>query len=195
MEGIKAVVFDIGGVLLTNGWDSASRKLAAKTFGFDFDLVEKRHQLMYSTYELGKFTLDAYVEFTYFSEKRAFSKAQFLHFMLEQSKPHEEMLSLARELKGRSLKVGVLSNEGRELSEYRVGRWLEFIDFFCISGFVGLRKPDPDIFRLAISIAQKKPQEIAYVEDREAFVTIGQSLGLRAIHHESYEKTKKLIFS
>ncbi len=192
---IKTLIFDVGGVLLTNGWDSASRKLAAETFGLNFSVVEKRHQLMYSTHELGKLSLEAYLEFTYFYEKRSFTKEDFKHFMFEQSKPFQEMLDLVKEFKEKfKLQIGILSNEGQDLTEYRVKKWLSSgYDFFCVSCFVGMRKPDPGIFHLSAHIAQKKPEEIAYIEDRVEFVEMGHRMGFKAIHHESAEKTKNAL--
>jgi putative hydrolase of the HAD superfamily len=192
---IKALVFDVGGVLLTNGWDTASRELAAKTFELDFKVVEKRHQLMWSTHELGKVSLDTYLEFTYFSEKRPFTKETFKAFMFEQSKPHENMLQMLKEFKEKySLQIGVLSNEGEELTHYRVEKFLsKNIDFFCVSAFVGMRKPDPAIFHLMREIAQKKTDEIVYIDDRKEFAQIAKQMGFYAIHHETYEKTREII--
>ncbi len=107
------------------------------------------------------------------------------------------MLQLIPQLKKQyDLKVAVVSNEGRELTEHRIKKFklYEFVDFFISSCFVHLRKPDVDIFQAAIDIAQVKPKEVIYIEDRPMFVQVGSSLGLNGIHHEGYESTvKKLI--
>lgn len=188
---LRALFLDIGGVLLTNGWGTNSRKEAAKTFGYNFEEAEKRHHLMYSTHELGKLSLESYIEFTYPSV----AVEDYEQFMYEQSKPYPDMLELMKELKEKhGLKIGVVSNEGQELTTYRVENWLiSFVDFFCVSGFVGYRKPDPDIFHLATNAAQIPPQETAYIDDREVFATMASRLGFKGIHHTAIESTKRQL--
>ncbi len=189
---IKGIYADIGGVLLTNGWDTSSRKKAASRFGFDFDGMNARHNLMFGAHELGKISLDAYLDYVVFNEKRDFSKEAFKQFMLDQSQPHQEMLDLIRSLKMKhGLKIGLISNEGRELTEHRV-KWVkEFADFICVSCFVGMKKPDPAIFHLALDLGQIPPHEIVYIDDRELLVKMAISLGMKGLHHTSYEKTKQ----
>ncbi|RPJ36489.1 MAG: hypothetical protein EHM35_08040, partial [Planctomycetaceae bacterium] len=87
------------------------------------------------------------------------------------------------------LKVGAVSNEGRELAVHRIREFhlTEFIEFFVISSFVRFRKPDADIFRLALDISQVPPEQAVYVEDRPMFVEIARELGIHSIHHETME--------
>ena len=102
------------------------------------------------------------------------------------------MIDLVKGLKGRHrLKAVVISNEGRELTEYRIGRFglREFVDFFISSGFVHLRKPDPEIYSLALDVAQVRPEEVVYVEDRPMFVQVAEGMGIRGICHRSAEET------
>jgi putative hydrolase of the HAD superfamily len=188
---IKALFTDVGGVLLTNGWESEYRRRAAELFHFDFAEVESRHKLAFDTFEIGKLTFDEYLDLTVFYQPRDFTKQDFRAFALAQSKPYPETIGLVRAVKARGLKVAVVSNEGRELNDYRVRTFGlgEFVDFFVTSCYVGLRKPDPAIFRMAIDLAQTPPEQTVYLDDRPLLCEAAAKLGLRAIHHTSYEST------
>ena len=189
---IRALFLDLGGVMLTNGWDGHSRELAAERFGLDRKETDDRHRLNFDTYEQGKMTLRQYMGRVVFYQPRSFTEQDFRKFMFAQSKPFPEMIELVRKLKARyNLKVGVVSNEGRELTDYRVRTFdlASFVDFFVFSCFVHLRKPDEQIYRLALDIAQHSPTEVAYLEDRELFVQVAKGLGIRAIHHVDYAST------
>jgi putative hydrolase of the HAD superfamily len=191
---IKALFTDVGGVILTNGWDGGARKRAAEQFHLDLAEVDQRHHLTFDTYEIGKLSLDDYLDRIVFYEPRTFSREDFKTFVFAQSKPFPEMIELIRQTKARnSLKLAVVSNEGRELTEYRIRQFglAEFVDFFVSSCFVHFRKPDTDIFRMAIDMAQIPPSQTVYLDDRPLFVEVARTLGLRAIHHTSYEETKR----
>lgn len=193
---ITTLFLDIGGVLLTNGWDSRSRENAAQAFGLDFNELNKRHALTFDTYEVGKLTLDEYISRVVFYQPRSYSLEQFKAFMFEQSQPFSDMLKLMKKLKKeKNLRMVALSNEGRELIGHRIEKYKlkEFIDIFVISSFIHLRKPDLDIYQLALDLAQVKPEEAIYIDDREMLAGIGGSLGMHAIRHQSYEKTKELL--
>lgn len=188
---ITTLFLDVGGVLLTNGWDSSIRKKTIDNFHLDFNVFEKRHQLVVDLFEIGKMSLDEYLDTTVFYETRAFSKDQFTDFIFKQSEPFQETIDLMRTLKGiHNLKVVVVSNESREITEYRLKTFnLKFIDFFVVSCFVHYRKPDFDIYRVALDLAQAKPEEVAYVEDRLLYVEMAKKYGIRGIHHVILEKT------
>jgi putative hydrolase of the HAD superfamily len=190
---IKALFLDIGGVLLNNGWDRKARQDAAKSFGLDYTDMEERHHLTYDTYEAGKINLDTYLDRIVFFEKRGFTKEQFRMFMISQSHAYEPTIAYFKKLKNtHNIKVGVLSNEGRELSEYRTRKFdlHSFVDFFVVSSYVHVRKPDEDIYRLALGIAQLSPENCAYVDDRHLFVEVAQKLGIRSIHHTALSNTR-----
>lgn len=189
---ITALFLDIGGVLLTNGWDRHGRELAAKTFDLDLDEMEERHHLTFDTYEVGKLSLEQYLNRVVFYQKRSFTPDQFRKFMFDQSKPFPQMIELVRRLKERyGLKIAVVSNEGRELAVYRIQRFKldALVDFFIASSFVHFRKPDADIFRIALDIAQVPAGQVAYIEDRPMFVQVAESLGIRGVHHTEYSLT------
>ncbi len=196
MNGPSTLFLDIGGVLLTNGWDHNSRREAAKKFGLDYEELNERHHLTYDTYESGKLSLKEYLDRIVFYQKREFAREDFREFMFAQSKPFPRMIELVKSLKIKyGLKVGVISNEGREVNEYRITTFglAEFVDFFVSSCFVHFRKPDMDIYRIALDVAQVSPDESVYIDDRAMFAQVAAGLGLRAIHHKSYEDTKSSL--
>src|ERR1700693_4867517 len=154
--------------------------------------MEDRHHLTFDTYEEGKLTLDEYLSRTVFYEKRPFTRDQFREFMFAQSQPYPEMIELAAQLKARhGLKIAVVSNEGRELNAHRIRKFKldGFVDFFISSCFVHIRKPDTDIFRLALDIAQTPPEQILYIENTPMFVQIAEGLGIQSILHTDYKST------
>lgn len=156
--------------------------------------MEARHSIAFNTYELGKLTLEEYLNITVFYEQRAFTKEEFRQFMFSQSQPYPKMIELIKSLKKRyGLKMVVVSNEARELNTYRIKEYklADFIDFFISSTFVHLRKPDIDIYKLALDMAQVEPGEIIYLEDVPVFVTVAESLGIRGICHINHETTCK----
>jgi putative hydrolase of the HAD superfamily len=192
----KALFLDIGNVLLTNGWDSSMRRLAAQTFHLDLDELNERHHLTYDTYEEGKLSLDAYLDRVVFYEPRQFSKEEFKKFIFDQTRAFPEMIDLVRGLKERFyLKIATVSNEGQELMQFRIEQFHldTFIDFFIGSSFVHIRKPDEDIYRLALNVAQVKPHNVVYIDDRAMFVEVARSLGIRGVVHEGVESTKAAL--
>ena len=195
-KAITHLFLDIGGVLLTNGWDRDLRKRVASHFGIDQAEMDERHHLTYDTYEQGEIGLDVYLNRVMFYQPRSFSMPQVVDFILNQAKPFEDMLDLMRRLKAKhGLKVVVVSNEGRELAVDRIRRFKldSFVDFFVVSAFVHIRKPDEDIWRIALDISQAAPERVAYVDDRRMFVEVGGSLGLRAIWHTSVASTQAAL--
>ncbi len=187
---------DIGGVLLTNGWDHTTRQRAAEEFGLEHDEMSERHHLTFDTYEEGKLSLDEYLNRVVFYQERPFTREAFKAFMYAQSQPFPEMIELMRGLKTQyGLQVAALSNEGRELTVYRVQEFKlgTFMDFFVSSCFVHYRKPDADIYRIALDIAQARPEQALYVDDRAMFVEVAQGLGIQGIRHKDFESTRKAL--
>ncbi len=189
---ITTLFLDIGGVLLTDGWDHNARKQAATKFKLDLPEITDRHHLIFETFEAGRFTLDQYLDLVVFYKKRPFTREQFRRFMFAQSKPYPEMIKLIAQLKFQHrLKIIVVSNEARELNEYRIRKFKldGFVDAFISSSFVHIRKPNADIFRLALDIAQAQAQQIVYIENTAMFVQIAEGLGIRSILHKDYKST------
>ena len=197
-QAITCIFLDIGGVLLTDGWDHHARKRAAKYFKLEWAEMENRHNLNFATYEEGKLTLKEYLGRVVFHQKRPFTRAQFRGFMFAQSKPYPEMIELFAELKVRyGLKIAVVSNEARELNAYRIHKFKldGFVDAFVSSCFVHIRKPDEDIFRLALDIAQAPARQVLYIENTPMFVQIAQGFGIRSILHADYKSTRAKLAS
>ena len=194
---ISTLFLDIGGVLLTNGWGRNSRKLAAAKFNLDFEDMDERHHLTFDTYEEGKLSLDEYLARVIFHCNRPFSPDEFKTFIFEQSRPFPDMIDLIAGVKARyGLKVVALNNEGRELSIYRIRKFAlnAIIDMFVSSCFVHFRKPDPDIYCMALDISHAEPDATLYIDDRELFTEVATGYGIaRTIYHRSYEETRKAL--
>jgi len=189
---VTCVFLDIGGVLPTDGWDHHARKRAATHFKLKWNEMEDQHHLTFDTYEEGKLTLEEYLGRVVFYQKRSFTRVQFKHFMFAQSKPYPEMIEMFARLKVRyGLKISVVSNEARELNAYRIRKFkLDGLgDSFISSCFVHVRKPDVDIFRLALDIAQAPARQIIYIDNTPMFVQIAEGLGIRGILHTDYRST------
>lgn len=187
---------DIGGVLLTNGWDREARKKAIQLFKLDPAETEERHHLSFDTYESGKISLSEYLKRLVFYIPREFSEEEFREFMFEQSQPYPEMLELMRGIKKKyGIKIAVVNNEGRELNNHRIHKFKmgEFVDFFISSCFVHFRKPDADIFKIALDIAQVSAEKVIYLEDRALFVQVADTLGIQGILHKDFISTKKQL--
>ena len=189
---IETVFLDIGGVLLTDGWEHRSRRRAARRFDLEWGEMEVRHRLVFEPFEEGKLTLDEYLDLVVFHEKRSFSRSAFRRFMFAQSKAHPEMIALVARLRGQHrLKIVVVSNEARELNAYRIRQFGlgPLTDAFISSCFVHLRKPDADIFRLALDIAQTRPERVLYIDNTPMFIQVGAGLGIRGLVHTDYLST------
>ncbi len=193
---ITTLFLDIGGVLLTNGWDHAARQQAAERFNLDLADIEERHHLTYDTYEEGKLSLDDYLDRVIFCQERPFSAEEFKFFMLGRSEAYPEMLDLVRAIKtGQHVKTIAVSNEGREINAFRIRTFKldQLIDTFVSSCFVHFRKPDLDIFRIALDISQATPGQVAYVDDRALFVEVASSLGIHGILHTDVATTREKL--
>ena len=191
---VNTLFLDIGGVILTNGWDRNARHKAVEKFKLDEDELNERHHLTFDTYESGKLSLDEYLNRVIFYEKRKFSRAKFKDFMFGQSRLLPDMLDFLKKLKKKNnLKVTAVSNEGRELTEYRIKEFklFELFDAFVASSFIHLRKPDSDIYKYALDISQVSASNVAYLDDRHMFVEVAGTLGIKGIHHTGYESSKK----
>lgn len=189
---ITCLFLDIGGVLLSNGWDHHARKRAATAFKLEPAEMEERHHLNFETYEVGKLTLEGYLSRVVFYKARPFTRAQFSRFMFAQSKPCPEMIELIAKLKVRhGLKIVVVSNEGRELNAFRIRKFKldRFVDLFISSCFVHLRKPDADIFRLALDIAHVPARQAVFIDNTPMFVQVAEGLGIKSILHTDYSST------
>ncbi len=198
MMKITTLFIDIGGVLLTNGWDHNSRKLAVKMFDLDAVEMENRHRLTIDTVELGKLSLEDYLSYVVFYQKRSFTRAQFQKFMFAQSQAYPQMIKLISQLKSQyKLKIIAVSNETRELNTYRIKKFklASIIDFFISSSYVHIRKPDADIFHLALDLAMAPTKQVIYLDDRLLYAEVAKRLGLQSVHHTDHRTTGEKLAS
>jgi putative hydrolase of the HAD superfamily len=195
---ITTLFVDVGGVLLTNGWDHHERRRTAQHFKLNWAEMDERHRLVFETHEEGKLSFDEYLRWVVFYEKRPFTRKQFRDFMFAQSKPYPKMLGLIAQLKAQhGLKVVVISNESREVNAYRIRTFKldRLVDTFISSCFVRMRKPDVEIFRLALDLAQTSPTHAVFIDNTPMFVQIAERLGMQSILHADYESTRAKLTS
>jgi len=193
---VKVIFSDIGGVFLSNGWEHQSREKLAKQFHLDFREMEILHDFIFNTYEIGKLTLDEYLDTVIFNRERDFTKEEFMMLMFAESQALSDMLGWFKEWKrGCGFRVISINNEGRELNDYRIKKFNlhECFDAFVSSCEVGMRKPDPGIFKLAMGVAQVSPEECVYFDDRPMLVQAAQKQGIKSFHHQDFETTKKIL--
>ena len=193
---VRALFLDLGGVLLTNSWDRDCRRRAAERFQLDLDDLNERHHQTFNTYEEGKIDLDCYLDRVVFNEARKFSRQEFKQFIFAQSQPYPQAIKLMKDIKQtHNLLVAAVSNDARELVAYRVATFAlkSLVDIFVCSCFVHCRKPDEDIFRLALDVAQVLPTQVIYVDDRRLFVEVANKLGIHGIHHLGLESTRAAL--
>ncbi|HUR11144.1 MAG TPA: HAD-IA family hydrolase [Flavitalea sp.] len=196
-EPVKILFLDVGGVLLSNGWGHESRELAAKKFGLDYPEMERLHNFIFNVYEIGRITLDEYLDIVVFNREREFTVEDFKSFVFSQSVELPETLPwlITWKMNNPGIRIISINNEGKELNDYRVKKFRlhQCFDAFISSAEVGMRKPDPGIFRLAMGVAQASPHQCMYFDDRVILVEAAQRLGIRGYHHENFHKTKEII--
>jgi len=182
MSTIRALFWDVGGVLLTNAWDHQERDQAVERFLLSKSEFDTRHKELVPAFEEGKLTLDEYLERVIFYEPRRFSKEDFKQFLFSLSRPKPQSLELARALHGKYV-MGTINNESRELNQYRIAQCglTEIFDLFVSSCFVGLRKPDERIYRLALDLSQHTPDECCFIDDRPVNIEPAAKMGMKTV--------------
>ena len=198
MTDIKArtVFFDIGGVLLSNGWENGFRKASAEQFNIDFEEMEKHHKMMFFAYEIGAISLDEYLDTIVFHTQRDFSKKEFIDYIFSCSLELPDMLQWLKEWKKKTgVRIISINNEAREVNNFRIQKFglKDCFDAFISSGEVGLRKPDSRIFKLALGVAQSRPQDCLYFDDQPLLVKAANQIGIKAFHHNTFEHTKNIL--
>jgi putative hydrolase of the HAD superfamily len=181
---ITTIFWDVGGVLLTNAWDRTERQQALEKFRLDAAEFQRRHDPLVPAFERGEITLDHYLKKTVFYIHRPFQPEEFEDYMLSLSRPDPEALALARHLTDtRKYLMGTINNESRELNAYRIERFrlAEIFSVFVSSCFVKLRKPDKEIYQLALDITQRTPAECCFIDDREKNLEAPSALGMHTI--------------
>ena len=190
----RVLYSDIGGVLGTNGWDTDIRHSVCTKFNLALDEVDKRHQLMFDSYERGFMKFEDYLRWVFFATPRPFSLEALRDFAFSASIPWPENIAFFQQVKkANGLKFGLISNEGQGITEYRVNTFglREVADFIVVSHCVHMRKPDRQIWQLALDMAQVTPDECVYVDDREMFVNVAAEIGFTAFQHVDLDSTRE----
>lgn len=194
MAQVNTLFWDNGGVILTNGWDRSARRAAVEKFHLDWEDFADRHELMLSAFETGKISLDEYLQRTVFYRQRAFTIAEFKEFMFSQSQPFPESLEFLRRLAGaEDFIMAALNNESREINEYRIAqfRLRDYFEAFFSSCYLGLRKPDPKIYHLALEITQRQPAQCVMIDDRGLNLECARELGMHTIQFENVSQLQQ----
>jgi putative hydrolase of the HAD superfamily len=180
--------FDIGGVILTNGWDQPSRRHAAETFSLGWDNFEHRHQQAVDAFETGRMGIDEYIAIVVFDQPRAFAADVFKKFMFDQSQEMPDSRKFVDQFaRLPQYLVAAINNEGREVNAYRIAKFdlTRTFSMFFSSCYVGIRKPAPEIFRLALDVTQRKSGESIFVDDREENLEGARQVGIAAIQFKN----------
>jgi putative hydrolase of the HAD superfamily len=194
MPEVTALFWDVGGVILSNGWDRDERAAAIKHFGLDAESFEERHELVNTAFESGRMTLDAYLEQTVFYCPRTFSQDEFKAFLFAQSKENHGTRAVLDELTAADrYLLATLNNESAELNAYRIREFHLTRNFsaFFTSCYLGVRKPDAAIYRLALDISQRAPEECIFIDDRLLNLECAGRLGMRTIHFQNPQQLAK----
>ncbi len=193
---IEALFWDVGGVLLSNGWDRVARERAAARFGLDAVELADRHEMMVHDLETGQISFDAYLKAIVFYRERSFTHEAFFDFVRHQSQAIPEVLALARAVgaTGRWL-MCTINNESRELNEYRIRQFdlRSLFPFFVSSCYVGVRKPEERIYRLALELTQREAPNCVMIDDRALNLEHAKRLGLHTVQCENAEQVRRAL--
>jgi putative hydrolase of the HAD superfamily len=195
---IRAVFWDVGGVLLTNAWDHTQRAQALKHFQLEEDGEEfhNRHEMVVSSFERGKITLDEYLDRTVFYRPRPFTREAFRDYMFSLSQPFPDVLQFAQSLSNSGKYfMGTINNESRDLNYYRMDKFglRKAFRLFISSCFVGLRKPETGIYRLALEVTQIRAEECCFIDDRALNLECAAKLGMHPIEMDSLDQLRNAL--
>lgn len=193
MADISTLFWDIGGVILTNGWDRGSRREAANVFHFDYEEFQDRHDLSFPAFDSGLISLNEYLDRTLFYRARSFSREEFTAFMFAQSKEYPDTRAvLADAARTGKYFIGSINNEPFELNQYRIEAFNLRRDFqvFFSSCYVRSRKPEETIFRVALEVTQRPPEQCVFIDDRPLNLESPRRLGFNVIHHQNAEQLR-----
>ncbi len=188
MPEITTLFWDIGGVVLTNGWDRHARRRASSEFNFDWEEFQDRHDLAFPAFDAGNASLQEYLDRTLFYRHRPFDREQFIAFMYTQSQEYPESRAILHAVaQSGKYFVGAINNEPLELNRYRIetfGLRRDFQVFFS-SCYVHSRKPEELIFKVALAVTQRPAAECVFIDDRPLNLESPRRLGMHAIHYEN----------
>jgi putative hydrolase of the HAD superfamily len=181
---LTTIFFDIGGVLLTDGWGHKSRQAAAAKFQLDWDEYADRHERVAHAIETNRIPLEQYLTRTIFYKPRSFTRDEFRAFIYAQSQPRPESNEIARQLAAtKKYFMATINNEIFELNVYRIEKFelRAIFPVFFSSCFLGVRKPDEAIYRMVLQVTHRKPEECVFIDDREVNLECPRELGLQTV--------------
>lgn len=185
---ITTIFFDLGGVLLSDGWGHASRRAAAEQFGLDWEVYADRHEKVAHAIETARLSLDAYLTRTIFFRPRSFTREEVRDFVFAQSQPHPEAIEIAQRLAAsKNYFMATINNEILELNTYRIEKFglRSIFPVFFSSCFLGIRKPDEVIYQLALRVSQRDAEECILIDDREVNLECPRELGMETILYQN----------
>jgi putative hydrolase of the HAD superfamily len=194
MSDVTALFWDVGGVILSNGWDRTARAAAAEKFGLDWEEFQDRHDLAFPAFEMGRISLDTYLQRTIFYRARRFTREEFSDFIFAQSEELPESRAVLRDVAatGKYFQA-TINNEPLEINERRIRRFNlqgEFKAFFS-SCYLGVRKPDEGIYKVAIEVTQRNPEECVFIDDRELNLESARQLRMRTIRFQNAAQLRR----
>lgn len=180
---IKTVFFDIGGVLLTNGWDRHQRRRTAEDFGLDYEEFQDRHDFVAHEFETGHMDLQEYLTRTVFYRERDFSRAAYTAAVFAHSAVLPDSIEFLDELVATDLQLATLNNESREINEHRIHSFglHQRISLFLSSCYLGVKKPEKAMYELALQITQRRAEECVFVDDRALNLECASDLGIDGV--------------
>jgi putative hydrolase of the HAD superfamily len=190
---ITTLFWDIGGVIMTNGWDTGARRRAAETFHLDWEEFQDRHDLSFPAFDSGLISLHEYLNRILFYRPRAFTREEFTAFMFAQSKEYPESRAvLDRLARLQKYFIGSINNEPLELNEYRIKAFQLRRDFqvFFSSCYLHTRKPEEMIYRIALEVTQRPAAECVFIDDRPLNLENPRKLGFKTIHYQGAEQLR-----
>ena len=190
---ITTIFFDIGGVLLTDGWGHDSRRAAAEKFGLDWEEYSDRHEKVGHAIETNRMSLEQYLDRTIFYRPREFSREEFRAFIFAQSQPKPESIEIVTQLAvSKKYFLATINNEILELNVYRLEHFglRRYFPIFFSSCFLGLRKPDEAIYRLVLQVTQQTPDQCIFIDDREVNLECPRELGMSTILFRDVERLR-----
>jgi putative hydrolase of the HAD superfamily len=191
---IRVLFWDVGGVLLSNAWDHEERDLALTHFQIDRTEFDARHKELVPAFEEGRLSLDDYLERSVFYQPRTFTREDFKRFMFSLSKPKTGVLEIARELSSKYF-TATINNESRELNQYRIETFglADFSELFVSSCFVGIRKPDERIYRMALDLVQYAAEECCFIDDRPGNIEVALKVGMKAVQMKDPAQLRRAL--
>lgn len=196
MARVPTLFFDVGGVLLTNAWDTAARKRAAEVFDLDYQEFQTRHEMLKTAFETGRLSLEVYLRKAVFHVPREFTPADFREFMFRQSQPLGETLEWVRALaRSHRCSLFTLNNESAELHEYRVRTFHldEIFRGFLVSCYLGAAKPEEGIYLSALGIAACDKGDAVFIDDRALNVEPALALGLNGVQFRGLDPLREYL--